>query len=646
MDQLPILIPHKKRKETLTDQDKLVKEQSSGLINSFGKLRFDSKIFVLGIALATGLFSAANAWRGESSDRISFCVQTPQDTRQCRDSQNRAFLMTTWHWERWEREGMPPSIRFESHIPSTNPLKPIWALGAFGSFAIASWMLRHLQDRESELQEYELIRKQRNKAEATMQAQLSLMESRRKLSIAEVELQTEIEMIAGDRSVVLQQAEILAQAEVEIAKLNAQDAIFDAETAGMTDEQKQQYLALRSAAAQPVSPQSQHQITGTDKTETPVVFSGGSNTNGVEITQEVLKRVASEDGSTALCGDPGTGKSTITREYIRQVHINCPNATITVLAVKNDSFCGLRELGKVTRFTGDDAIENASNFFNGIKAVYETRLNAPECDRINFPPFVIILDDWLTISAKLNKCKDLDFDFGEILFNILIIGREYNMKFFVNLHSLNLGAIGIQELDQNTRKCLRLLLLGNRYQRDGRSLDAYGVIEQAITGQQVITHAKDKESVREEYNRLKHISRENYQPIMFAFIGGYYLGLVPKFPPETNLFAHKYEPSTTSSSIHEPEEKNAYELIQVEESLTDQLDRIFAENAPLAMSNEASKVVEIIKAGTQPVSFEAIRRSRKWEGTTIPMEKLRETLTELVIKEVITGDKETGYSIV
>ncbi len=644
MDQLPIPIHHKSRNELLTDQEKLVKEQSSGLINSFGKLHFDSKIFVLSAAFLIGLFSSANAWRGESSDRIQFCVQTPQDTKQCRDANNRAFLMTTWHWERWEREGMPPSVKFESHIPSTNPLKPLWALSAFGSFAIASWMLRHLQDRENELQEYELIRKQRNKAEATMQAQISLMETRRQLSIAEVELQAEMEMIAGDRSVVLQQAEILAQAEVEIAKLNAQDAIFDAETAGMTDEQKQQYLALRASATQPTTSTNQQQLP-TNKTDTPVLFSGDAKTNGIEITQEVLKRVASEDGSTALCGDPGTGKSTITREYIRQVHLNCPNATITVLAVKNDSFCGLREAEKVTRFTGEEAIENASDFFNGIKAVYETRLNAPECDRINFPPFVIILDDWLTISAKLNKCKDLDFDFGEILFNILIIGREYNMKFFVNLHSLNLAAIGIQELDQNTRKCLRLLLLGNRYQRNDRSLDAYGVIEQAITGQQVITHAKDKEIVREEYNRLKQISRENYQPIMFGFIGGYYLGLVPNFPPETNLFSRTSEPVTPPVYESLKSEDNAYELIQTEESLSAKLDRIFAENTPLTMSDTATKIVEIIKAGNQPVSFESIRKSRKWDAN-ISTEQLRETLNELIIKEVITGDKETGYTII
>ncbi|ALF52800.1 hypothetical protein ACX27_07895 [Nostoc piscinale CENA21] len=250
-----------------------------------------------------------------------------------------------------------------------------------------------------------------------------------------------------------------------------------------------------------------------------------------EAISEILQRIAREDGSTALCGDPGTGKSTVTREYIRQVEVNCPDADIRVLAVKNDSFNGLREQGKVTRFVGEDALDKAKTFFLGVQTEYNKRLEVIEDIREKLPPFIIILDDWLTIAAKLNKIKpeDLGFDFGQILFDVLIVGREYNMKFFVNLHSLNLKAIGIQELDQNTRKVLRLLLLGNRYCKDGREIDAYGVIEQAIMGNQVITHSKDKELVRAQYNELKAQSRSQHQPVMFAFVGGYYLGLVPKF---------------------------------------------------------------------------------------------------------------------
>jgi len=243
---------------------------------------------------------------------------------------------------------------------------------------------------------------------------------------------------------------------------------------------------------------------------------------------EVLKRVAREDGSSALCGDPGTGKSTITSEYIRQVQVNCPDAEIQVLAIKNDDFCGLREQGRVSRFIGENAIEIAGVFFNAAKEEYRRRLELLEGSRSSLKAYVIILEDWLSIAAELNKTP-ITFDFGLILFNILTIGREYNMKFFVNLHSLNLAAIGIKEIDSNTRKILKLLIVGNRYSKDGREIDAYGIIEQAIAGGQVVAHAADKEKVRSQYMHFKVESRANFQPVMFAFVGEYYVGLVPKF---------------------------------------------------------------------------------------------------------------------
>lgn len=258
--------------------------------------------------------------------------------------------------------------------------------------------------------------------------------------------------------------------------------------------------------------------------------------------QELLSRIAKEDGSTALCGDPGTGKSTITREYIRQVKESNSKAVIKVLAVKNDSFCGLRESGNVTQFD-EDEIDVALNFFKQVKNEYKKRRKLPEDKRGDLPPYIIILDDWISISSTLIKWQSKqsrkkvaedempseDINFGSILYNILTVGREYNMKFFVNLHSLNLKAIGIEDMDANSRSMLKVLILGNRYIKHGRELDAYGIIERAITGNQVITDLKIKEDIRGQYYRVKEESRSSCQPICFAFIGEYYVGLVPRF---------------------------------------------------------------------------------------------------------------------
>lgn len=257
--------------------------------------------------------------------------------------------------------------------------------------------------------------------------------------------------------------------------------------------------------------------------------------------QELLSRIAKEDGSTALCGDPGTGKSTITREYINQVKESNSKSVIKVLAVKNDSFCGLREAGHVTQFD-EDEIDIALNFFKQVKDEYKKRRKLPEDKRSDLPPYVVILDDWISISSTLIKWQSKQsrkkgedelpverINFGSILYNILTIGREYNMKFFVNLHSLNLKAIGIEDMDANSRSMLKVLILGNRYVKSGRQLDAYGIIERAITGTQVIVDLKIKEDIRKQYYIKKEESRNNCQPICFAFIGEYYVGLVPRF---------------------------------------------------------------------------------------------------------------------
>lgn len=405
-------------------------------------------------------------------------------------------------------------------IPPSNPHKPIWGLAAtalmFSAYSLSKARTKKL---------LELIPEYREATKTDWLISKLWHGLRLHKEAHTAQLDYDFHQWSEGRRV--KQAQLAAMSPQELA-------IYQQQVRRMAEAEAQARLAAVTQAQLPGQSmddvaRSDDKVNGTEQQQ----IASGDNT-----ISEVLQRVAREDGSTALCGDPGTGKSTITREYIHQVKTNCPGAEMRVLAVKNDSFCGLREQGKVTRFIGENALENAKTFFLDIQNEYNDRLELTEDERQKLSPFVVILDDWLTISARLNKVKpeDLGFDFGQILFDVLIVGREYNMKFFVNLHSLNLGAIGIKELDQNTRKCLRLLLLGNRYRKDGRDLDAYGVIEQAIMGNQVITHAKDKEAVRAKYTELKAQSRAQFQPVMFAFIGGYYLGLVPKFKvPETPI---------------------------------------------------------------------------------------------------------------
>ncbi|MEA5507586.1 hypothetical protein VB735_31750 [Halotia wernerae UHCC 0503] len=233
----------------LSEKHKQLSEsQQSGLMLWFGRLPMDKKAVAIGLSLTVGIGTAAMAWKGESSDRIYFCVRTPHKTLKCQDKNNRPFRVTPYYWEQWQLDGMPPQVvrdpamGVNGLVRASNPNKPFFATAAFLGFALAGWMLRHCQDEERQKAVFVDIAQKRDAATAEMAARSELLDSYRDVAIKEVELQADLDLIAGDRTVDIQKAEIYAQTEIEVTQIEATDAIFEAQTAGMTEEQKAQYI--------------------------------------------------------------------------------------------------------------------------------------------------------------------------------------------------------------------------------------------------------------------------------------------------------------------------------------------------------------------------------------------------------------------
>ncbi|WP_242058110.1 MULTISPECIES: hypothetical protein [Nostoc] len=308
----------------LTDKHKQLSEsQQSGLMLWFGQLPMDKKAVAIGLSLTVGISSAAMAWQGTSSDRIYFCVRTPQKTLVCQDKDNRPFRMTPFYWSQWKSEGMPPQVvrdpamGVNGLVKATNPYKAFWAFGGFLGFALAGWMLRHCQYEEKQKAVFEDIAQKRDTAKAEMAARAELLDSYRDVVIKEVELQADLDLIANDRTVDIQKAEIYANTEIEVTQMEASDAIFEAQTAGMTEEQKAEYIKTLREMKTPYLQGSQtlqgtidpnDKVTGGEQPAFRQVAEGiAPQENKTAWVQNLIKQTA------LIWGNQGGGKSWLAR---------------------------------------------------------------------------------------------------------------------------------------------------------------------------------------------------------------------------------------------------------------------------------------------------------------------------------------------
>ncbi|AFZ10890.1 hypothetical protein Osc7112_6804 (plasmid) [Oscillatoria nigro-viridis PCC 7112] len=518
----------------LTEKHAQLLKSNRALLLTFERLPIAGKLSAVALALLLGIYSGINAIQGTASNRVRLCIRNNKQALQCADKAGKPYIMTEYHAQQWKANGIPREVVFKDTIPATNPNKALWMALAGCSFGVAGMGLRSLQNSERQLANYEVIAEKRDLAKGQLAARAELLEDYRNVTIREVQVQGDLDATANDCAVVLKQCEVLGEADIKIAQLEAEEAIFDAETAGLSDEKKQEYIAFLRNQKTPF------QLTGTqtldginnpsDKVESDSVsIIKSAKTPG----EQLLDDLAYSDKSMILAGSTGAGKSHTLSAWLDSVYSQARSkgqtASVWILGRKNDSFCGLREAGKLTIFNSIDptkAYKLIENFHKNFLARLE---NISEDERKHLPPLRLILEDWSSIVLTLRKAyKALWAKIELMLLDIITVGRDYNVCLLVLAQSLNLEALGLVG-DANLRANMAIVAQGLLVKTaDGKTKGDYLLVELSIKNQYIVSDNAQRAMLLAQLNELMAESEAKQIPVFFTTLGNGNVGLLPR----------------------------------------------------------------------------------------------------------------------
>jgi hypothetical protein len=232
----------------------------------------------------------------------------------------------------------------------------------------------------------------------------------------------------------------------------------------------------------------------------------------------ILRRLASSRKSLLNIAGTGGGK-TVTQSCLISLLLEmCPKTEFWGVSQKNDSYCGLREKGRITIFDITN-IQATLDVIHHVWKIYNTRRMLPEEKRANLSPVRLLLGDWFSISLALNELSSHPAvkasKYLVEMVDIVLNGRDFNICLWADLQSFNLEAIGMKA-DKNSRQNFNLLGLGNYYTNDEGVNESYGVLNNMINDHFMVPNKETRIQLLSEFERLKPISMQHERPILFV----------------------------------------------------------------------------------------------------------------------------------
>ncbi|MEG4246548.1 hypothetical protein QUA46_25735 [Microcoleus sp. MON2_D6] len=540
----------------LTAKHAQLLKSNRALLLTFEGLPQTVKLSAVALAFGLGVYGGARAIEGTASDRVQVCIRNKQ-VLQCADKTGKPYLMTEYHAQQWKADGIPGEVVFLKPTPATNPHKALWMLLSACSFSVAGVGLRSLQNSERQLAGYEAIAEKRDLAKGEITARQELLDDYRGVAISEVHLQADLEAAANDRAVVLKQCEVLGEADIKIAQLDAEEAIFEAETAGLSDDKKQEYMEFLRNQKTPFL------LTGTqtldsishpgDKVEAGAAPAIEANPNlqiARQIAAKILNSLAGINTSIFLAGPTRTGKTHTLHKWLGETNTRFPGAEIYVIAQKYEDFPGVHR-SRICIF--DPAFPEVSMKF--LDVVYEklqARKSKPATEETyRDRPIKLILEDWFATHQCLMERRNAQLweSVATKLGSVATVGGQYNVGYFICTQTFNLASSGVA--DSNIRLNLALIAQGLvRTKPNGEEQGSYGVIEQMLNNQKVIANKYDRDRLTSDLRQLISISMAEQTPIILSTIGNPALGLMPQIeidqPPSDEVVSNNNSTESTS----------------------------------------------------------------------------------------------------
>ena len=515
----------------LTEKHAQLLKSNRALLLTFERLPIAGKLSAVALALVIGVGSGITALTGTASNRVQLCIRN-KSALQCVDKAGKPYIMTEYHAEKWKAN---PLVVVHKKIPATNPHKALWMALCGCSFWVAGVGFRSLQNSERQLANYEILAEKRDLAKGQLAARTELLEDYRAMRVKEVQAEGDVEAAANDCAVVLKQCEVLGEADIRIAQMEADEAVFEAETAGLSDEKKQEYINFLRNQKTPF------QLTGTqtldginypgDKVDSGSARAIESNPNleiARQIAAKVLNSLAGINTSIFLAGPTRTGKTRTLHKWLRDLRTRFPQAEIYVIAQKYEDFPGVPR-NRIMIF--DPLLpEQSMKFLDEVYEKLQSRKSKPATEETyRNRPIKLILEDWFATHQCLSQKRNAQLweDKASKLGSIATVGGQYNVGYFICTQTFNIASSGVA--DSNIRLNLALLAQGLvRTTNNGEEQGSYGVIEQMLNNSNVIASKETRDRLAADLSLLIPDSMTEQTPIVFSTIGNPVLGLLPR----------------------------------------------------------------------------------------------------------------------